>query len=201
MKSLSNLAASIPTSVTLAVNDKANALKVFDQDVRQLSERFPIKFFSAHGGVPDPNGLNNRDMPFHESWQRKLRWVHNGHSPHFALQFSDGGHHSPDRDPAKRDLRDFVRSFKPGKRYRVLLHPQYYSNNPVPSPRYTGTAWYDELMQQGSDAAEPHWKDVTLGCATPLKPTLRRSFFGFRLPWRPVTAERQNATNKTKRSG
>lgn len=42
MKSLSNLASSIPTSVTLAVNDKANALKAAGEDVIALA-----------GGDPD----------------------------------------------------------------------------------------------------------------------------------------------------
>src|SRR5210317_1182882 len=42
MKSLSSLAASIPTSVTLAVNDKANALKAAGEDIIALA-----------GGDPD----------------------------------------------------------------------------------------------------------------------------------------------------
>ena len=42
MKSLSDLAISIPASVTLAVNDKANALKAAGQDIIALA-----------GGDPD----------------------------------------------------------------------------------------------------------------------------------------------------
>jgi hypothetical protein len=160
--------------------DTDRALEIFDRDVRQLSERFPIRFFSAHGGVPGPDGRNNRDMPFHRDWQRKLRWVHNGHTLRIDGQFSDGGHNSPRLNPASRDLRDFVRKFKPGKRYRILLHPQYYSNNPLPSERYGGTPWYDELIQQGHDPSDSLWGDVKLGYAAPVP---RRKFLGIRLPW------------------
>jgi hypothetical protein len=165
-----------------ALFDIDRALELFDRDVRELSERFPVKFFSAHGGVPDPGRRNNCHMPFHGDWQTKLRWVHNGHSPHFNSQFSDGGHHSPTRDPANRDLRDFVRKFTPGNRYRILLHPQYYSDTPLPSKRYCGTAWYDEMMRASVAApTESLWKDVKLGVAKPAR--RRRGIFGIRMPW------------------
>ena len=160
-----------------ALFDVDRALDLFDRDVRELSERFPIRFFSAHGGVPGPDGHNNNGMPFHPDWQTKLRWVHNGHSPKFSGQFSDGGHNSPKLDPADRDLRNFVRTFKPGNRYRILLHPQYYSDAPLPSPRYSGTTWYDEIIRDS--AAEPAislWSDVKLGQPEPQRS--RRSFFG-----------------------
>jgi hypothetical protein len=144
--------------------DTTRALEVFDRDVRELSKRFDLKFFSAHGGIPGPDGKNNCHMPFHPDWQTKLRWVHNGCSPRFNGQFSDGGHNSPVRDPAKRDIRDFVRTFKPGNRYRILLHPQYYSDVPLPSPRYGGTPWYDDLLTASDTApGESLWRDVRLG--------------------------------------
>ena len=165
-----------------ALFDMDRALKIFDQDVRELSERFPIKFFSAHGGVPGPDGRNNNGIPFHSDWQKKLRWVHNGHSPKFHSQFSDGGHNSPKLDPANRDLRDFVRKFKPGNRYRILLHPQYYSDTPLPSERYSGTAWYDEMMHESvATPTESLWKHVKLSGAESARP--RRRFFGIPIPW------------------
>jgi len=164
-----------------ALFDTDLALEIFDRDVRELSERFNIEFFSAHGGVPGPDGKNNRHLPFHRSWQHKLRWVHNGHSPRFDAQFSDGGHNSPTLDPAARDLRDFVRTFRPGERYRILLHPQYYSNRPQQSRRYGGTPWYDDLLGKASDEPlESLWKDVRLG-GEMMRPKQRR-IFGFRLP-------------------
>ncbi|ODR97406.1 hypothetical protein AUC69_12405 [Methyloceanibacter superfactus] len=164
-----------------ALFDTDRALEIFDRDVRELSARFPISFVSAHGGVPGPDGRNNNNMPFHQDWQTKLRWVHNGHSPKFNGQFSDGGHNAPTRDPVKRDLRDFVRTFKPGNRYRILLHPQYYSDAPLPSARYGGTTWYDEIMSESAaNSATSLWSDVTLGRAELARP--RRSFFGIRWP-------------------
>ena len=143
-----------------ALFDTRRALDIFDQDVRALSQRFPIAFFSAHGGAPSPDGRNNRDLPFHENWRAKLRWVHNGCSPIFDGQFSDGGHLSLNRNPQQRDLRDFVRRLKRGKRYRILLHPQYYSERPAVSARYRDTNWYDGVTDASPDM--PLWKDVRL---------------------------------------
>ncbi len=74
-----------------ALFDIDRALDLFDRDVRELSERFPINFFSAHGGVPGPDGRNNNGMPFHPDWQTKLRWVHNGHSPKFSSSLAMAG--------------------------------------------------------------------------------------------------------------
>jgi len=123
------------------------ALKLFDRDVKELMERFNIQFFSAHGGVAGPDGKNNNALPFHPNWTMRLKWVHNGCSPKFDGQFSDGGHNSPKRNPKGRDLREFVRKFQPGKRYRILLHPQYYDVEYRRSPRYAGTRWYDEMLE------------------------------------------------------
>lgn len=142
----------------------AEALEIFDRDVKALVQRYDIAFFSAHGGVPGPDGRNNRDLPFHPDWQERLVWIHNGHYLQCAGQFSDGGHNSPLRDPKKRDLRDFVRTFRPGQRYRILLHPQYYDLNPRVSKRYGGTRWYDKMMRDA--VAQPQaslWSKVRLG--------------------------------------
>ena len=143
--------------------DLDKALDIFDADARDLSGRFDIQFFSAHGGVPGPDGRNNRDLPFHSDWINKLKWVHNGHSPFFDRQFSDGGHNSPKRDPEKRDLRDFIRSVRPGERCRILLHPQYYDVLPKLSPRFAETRWYRELLETSEcDVETSLWADVKL---------------------------------------
>jgi hypothetical protein len=142
------------------------ALEAFDADARALTERFGLKFFSAHGGVPDSTGRNNCNLPFHPEWTDKLRWVHNGYSPHFDGQFSDGGHNSPKRDPAGRDMRALVSRFQPGGRYRILLHPQYYSGIAKPSRRYSGTPWYDDMLAlaaRGEEAAI--WSDEAVAQA------------------------------------
>ena len=132
------------------------ALKVFDRDVRELQKRFNIEFFSAHGGVAGPDGKNNNGIPFHPDWTTRLKWVHNGCSPKFDGQFSDGGHNSPKRDPQGRDLREFVKGFRPGKRYRLLVHPQYYDTEYRRSPRFAGTPWYDEMLER-SEAGKSLW--------------------------------------------
>ncbi len=146
--------------------DLEKALDIFDADARELSGRFNLQFFSAHGGVPGPDGRNNRDLPFHPDWVDKLKWVHNGHSPHFDRQFSDGGHNSLKRDPEKRDIRDFIRTVRPGERCRILLHPQYYDVLPRLSPRFKETDWYRELLDRAArDAQTSLWADVKLGSA------------------------------------
>ena len=73
-----------------------------------------------------------------------LKWVHNGMSPYFDGNYSDGGINSMKRDPAKRDLRDFVKTLKRGRRYRILTHPQYYHSPCGRSPRLSGTGWYEK---------------------------------------------------------
>ncbi|GFO80481.1 MAG: hypothetical protein A49_01080 [Methyloceanibacter sp.] len=182
--------------------DTNRALEIFDRDVRQLSERFKIEFFSAHGGVPGPEGENNCNLPFHPDWRHRLRWVHNGHTLHFDGQFSDGGHNSTKRNPINRDFRDFVRTFKPGNRYRILLHPQYYSDNPLPSRRYGGTPWYDDLMEEYASGSGSLWEDVALGYSTLARRTSRRKLFQIRAPWRtdqPHTSVNSTASRSLKR--
>lgn len=147
-----------------ALFDLGEAERIFVEDVEQLRQRFDITFCSAHGGTPSPEGLNNRDVPFPQLLQNQLRWVHNGHTPWFERNYSDGGLNSPRRDPAKRDLRDFVRTWVPGRRYRVLTHPQYYFDPCSISPRLAGTAWYEEVRAT-YDCVSPvsAWRDVTVG--------------------------------------
>ena len=144
--------------------DETRALDIFNEDVRALSQHFKIRFFSAHGGVPDSRGRNNRHLPFHREWVDRLKWVHNGHKVRFDGHFSDGGHNSPRTSPLHRDLRSFVSRMRPGGRYGVLLHPQYYGEDPRISPRFGGTPWYDDLIRasRGSDG-DSLWEDVELG--------------------------------------
>ena len=129
-----------------ALFDVDRAQAIFEQDVAWLAKRFDLKYFSAHGGTPGPNGTNNRNVPVPASLRQRLRWVHNGHSPWFTASYSDGGINSPKRDPAKRDLRDFVKAWRPGSRYRVLVHPQYYHQPCKTSPRLAGVPWYEEVQ-------------------------------------------------------
>jgi hypothetical protein len=142
--------------------DVQRALDIFDADIKALARDFNIRHFSAHGGVPDAYGKNNCHLPLHTDWRTKLKWVNNGSTVRFDDRFTDGGHNSMTRDPSGRDLRAFVARFAPGKRYGILLHPQYYEQEPRPSPRYTGTEWYDTLLD-AAQRPESLWRDVRLG--------------------------------------
>jgi len=129
-----------------ALFDREKAIGIFEEDVRMLRSHFNIRFFSPHGGARSPEGLSNNCLQIPESFKNSLRWVHNKKTVRFDGQYSDGGLNSPQRDPLNRDLRDFVRTWKRGKRYRVLIHPEYYHTPWTPSPQLTGTPWYDDLL-------------------------------------------------------
>jgi hypothetical protein len=136
------------------------ACQIFLEDIEALSRHLHIEFFSAHGGSPGPRQINNRDLDI-TKLDTSLTWVHNGKTPVFDLNYSDGGINSMKRDPAKRDLRDFVKLWSRGKRYRVLTHPQYYHDPPGRSPRLSGTPWYEEVLSLY--AASPRnvaWQNV-----------------------------------------
>lgn len=144
--------------------DEARAREIFLQDVDSLRRQIDIRFFSAHGGTPGPGELNNRDLRLPADMLRDLVWVHNGATPYFSLSYSDGGINSPRRDPAKRDLRDFVRQWRPGNRYRVLTHPQYYHDPCRRSPRLSGAAWYEEVRTACSAGrGNQVWRGVVPG--------------------------------------
>lgn len=136
------------------------AREVFLNDIQQLKEKLPIEFFSAHGGSPGPNQINNRDIDLTEI-EQNLIWVHNGITPKFDGNYSDGGINSIKRDPLERDLRDFVKTWQPGKRYRVLTHPQYYHDPVGRSPRLSGARWYEEVLATYSEGNHSSaWENI-----------------------------------------
>jgi hypothetical protein len=142
-----------------AVFDMARAQEIVREDIQALRKRFSIRYVSAHGGAASPKGRNNHDIPYDAGLQQDVIWVHNGRSPRFHGSFSDGGHNkSP--DPAKRDLRDFVRNMRPGRRYRILLHPQYYDATARPSQRFSGTPWYDAVLSASAAGKAGHWAET-----------------------------------------
>lgn len=142
--------------------DREKAERILEDDVAFLRRWFNIGFFSPHGGPPGPDGKSNNSLPLPRSLERSLRWVANLHTLRLDGTYSDGGINSPKRDPAGRDLRDFVRLWRPGGRYRVLLHPQYYHSPAERSPRLSGTPWYEELHERYSTAHGGAWEDVRL---------------------------------------
>jgi len=129
-----------------ALFNMGKAMNIFEDDVKELQKNFTIKFFSPHGGARSPEGLSNNILTIPDSLKSSLRWVHNRKKVRFDGEYSDGGINSPKRNPADRDLRDYVKKWQRGKRYRILIHPQYYNTPYKPSPRMRGTRWYDELL-------------------------------------------------------
>jgi hypothetical protein len=142
--------------------DEARAQAIFLQDVAALRRQVDIRYFSAHGGTPGPWRLNNRDLHLPAEILREFIWVDNGATPYFSLSYTDGGINSPRRNPAGRDLRDFVRRWRPGHRYRVLTHPQYYHDPCKRSPRLIGTGWYEDIWSAyHSGRGHEAWRNVT----------------------------------------
>jgi hypothetical protein len=124
---------------------RADAERVMLEDVEQLSRRFALDFMSAHGGPPGPDGQSNRSLELPAALRRRVRWVHNGHSIVVDGSYSDGGINSGKRAPEQFDLRRFVRGLRPGRRYRVLIHPQYYADDAQANPRLR-SPWYEEAL-------------------------------------------------------
>lgn len=142
--------------------DVERACEIFENDVALLREKYDIRFFCPHGGVRDADGASNALLPIPPALQDSLHWTLNGHTIRLDGSFSDGGLNGA-RDPEKRDLRDFVRTWQPGKRYRVLLHPQYYSEEWERSKRLTGAKWYEDVVAASEEgSAEAVWDTVTL---------------------------------------
>jgi len=140
--------------------DAARSMETFVHDVKELRTHFPIAFFSPHGGARSPEGKSNNSLSIPATLKKEIRWVANGHTPRFDGVFSDGGPNSLKRDPEARDLRDFVRTWKPGGRYRVLTHPQYYSPQCGSSPRLAEAHWYRELIAECKSKSYDSWAGV-----------------------------------------
>lgn len=135
--------------------DLGAALKIFKNDVAQLRNSFPaLRFFSAHGGVPGPDGKNNNSLCIDEELQSSLdlRWVHNSRSPSFSSAYSDGGFSNRSRPASRLDLVKFVMSTMDGTRHRILIHPQYFAYPDEPlnlqnvPPQVLASGWYQEII-------------------------------------------------------
>lgn len=147
-----------------ALFDVEKAEEIFEEDIGSLRRKFDIQYFSPHGGARSPDGLSNNCVPVPEVLKNSIRWVNNKFTLRFDGNYSDGGINSHLRDPEKRDLRNFVKKWKRGKRYRILLHPQYYHSSWIPSPRLAGTEWYDRLLEfYSSENGGSAWDGVSIG--------------------------------------
>jgi len=168
-----------------ALFNKKKGFEIFKNDVEALRKNFNIFFISPHGGARNENGFSNNILPIPSSLKRSLRWVQNRHTVRFDGQYSDGGINLPGYKSLKeRDLKDFVKTWESGKRYRVLIHPEYYHTSYIPSPRMTGTHWYDNLLEFYSDGHRGSiWEDVVLtetGDLSNSKPIQINPNFSFR---------------------
>lgn len=143
-----------------ALYDLSGAQSRMSRDIEMLQERFNIRYWSAHGGVPGRLGENNNQMVPPREVATKVRWVHNGATPYFHATYSDGGLNNRSRDPKGRDLRDFVKTWKPGCRYRILTHPQYYSSPPEYNDWLASAEWYREILNRYFNEGEGGWKDM-----------------------------------------
>jgi hypothetical protein len=139
------------------------ALNTFRDDVAELSRHFDIRYFSPHGGIPGPAGLNNRDISVPPELFSSLRWVHNRFTPRFDANYSDGGINNPKRDIRERDLRSFVATWTPGHRYRVLVHPQYYDDEAQPAEHLQIAEWYTKLFEAVHQHNQTGWEHLPFG--------------------------------------
>jgi hypothetical protein len=138
------------------------AVELFQADLQRLRENFDVRYFSPHGGIPGPQDQNNFDVPLTEEHIRSARWVHNRFSPSWSGSFSDGALITV-RGRSRLDLRDVVRTWTPGHRYRVLTHPQYYAQDVVRHPAMESAEWVQELHLAYERGERDFWRDVTLG--------------------------------------
>lgn len=143
--------------------DQVKAQRVLMEDVAELRRVHEIRYFSAHGGARSPTGLKNRDLDHGFTRELGLRYVHNGGGPKFTEGFSDGALNSSKIPADERDVRDFVKKMRPGGRYRILLHPQYYAAGFQVSDTLSTAGWYRRLLSECDTQSDPDpWRAVTL---------------------------------------
>ena len=140
-----------------AAFDFEDSGRIFIEDVAQLrSQGFQIDFFCPHGGARDSEGRSNVHFGMPEEMRESVRWVLNRHSIKLNGVRSDGGFRNRERWD-NLDLRDFVRSWKPGKRYRLNLHPQHYDDDFHPHEPLLDSAWYRDLVDESESDYEDWW--------------------------------------------
>ena len=127
---------------------------IFADDVAQLRKYLRVACFSPHGGVRDVDGVSNPS--FVPQQLHDLIWVQNRFGLRFNGYYSDGALNGR-RDPNSRDLRDFVASMRPGMRYRILLHPQYFAEEITTSQRLLEATWYRDVVEAHYSGQDDYW--------------------------------------------
>ncbi len=127
---------------------------LISEDVGELSLGYEgdVRYISPHGGLRDANGKSNAHvLKIPEKLRNKIRWVHNRYTIRLQGQYSDGGIAKKVYD-ADRDLRAFVFDrMQPGRRYRILIHPQYYSDTYQLCEPLKEFDWYREIFDKAGD--------------------------------------------------
>jgi hypothetical protein len=114
--------------------DRLGAIRLFEKDVTALNERLLIKYFSPHGGLV-LNGMGNASVDFQTETRCALRHVHNRFSPKFVSTFTDGGLIGRTASGDHRlDFCQWTKTLRQNQRYRMLIHPQYYSDSRFRAP-------------------------------------------------------------------
>jgi uncharacterized protein YktA (UPF0223 family) len=133
-------------AIEQSLYDLKIANKIFNIDISELRRVFNIKYFSAHGGVAGKNNINNHSMEY--KYNKNLIWVHNKISARFDKTFSDGGINNTNKwvNPSSRSLINFLNDMKPGRRYRILLHPQYYDKKVRANKLLKNHDWYKNIV-------------------------------------------------------
>jgi hypothetical protein len=129
------------------------AYRLFHSDIESLDDHYlPISYWSPHGGKRDEDDHSNAHViTTPVEMAARLRHVHNRYGIRKHGQYSDGGISGERYAKAERDLVKFVAEMEPGKRYRVLLHPQYYGDEFTPHANLVGQEWYDRIIERGGD--------------------------------------------------
>lgn len=124
-----------------------NIYKYFINDIIDLRKKFDIRYFSPHGGKTI-NGFGNATFDYLTETNFDVYHVHNGFSPSFNGSYSDGGLIKRLRNDGQDNL-DFYTwtdRLKPGGRYRILIHPQYFSDINFKPLTGVNSQWYDRLV-------------------------------------------------------
>ena len=143
--------------------DLETAWDLMRRDIGELRRQFDLRYLSAHGGTRSAAGDSNSVTGLPPDLENRIRWVHNRFGVRFKANYTDGALNAHIYDPEGRDLRDFVRSWRPGYRYRILTHPQYYSSPHRVAPCLEPTRWYREVLGHYTDLDCPSlWDEVVL---------------------------------------
>lgn len=121
--------------------------EIFANDIKELTSKgLNIDFFCPHGGAKNSKGESNVHFGIPEGMKGEVRWVLNRNTIKLNGVTSDGGYRGRDNWDSL-DFRNFVRSWKPGRRYRILIHPQHYDDDFTPfEPMLLSQEWYRQMV-------------------------------------------------------